>query len=362
MNIVEAPEFKDLVTFVPNKREPIHNWFYYKEGFSRGLVDYFINAFSIKRGSIVYDPFCGVGTTMLSCKQHGIDSKGIDVSPLACFVSYVKTRNYEIEKLEARVREALKWKFERPKELPREKWLTRAFSKYVLEDIIFYKNKIKEIESPERDFLLLGLMSAAMDCSYVYKDGAFVKIFKRSVPPLGKIFKYRIRKMLRDIKSMQTKEWLSCNAEVMLGDAREFKLEENSIDFVITSPPYLNKIEYTNIYRTEFALFFDLPETKLRSYICDRTDVPIEDAYFADMRKVLENLWYACKTGARLAIVIGGGCFPDHVVLPDVQLADIAAEIGFKLERILIARKSWCTRARTIKVGQIRESILILEK
>ncbi|MEM5785252.1 MAG: DNA methyltransferase [Candidatus Aenigmatarchaeota archaeon] len=362
MRIIEAPEFKKLVTFIPNKKEPIHNWFYYKEGFSKLLVDYFIDAFNIKKDNIVFDPFCGVGTTLVTCKQRGINSVGIDVSPLACFVSNVKTRNYDIKLLENTVKEALKWKFEKPKELPKNKWIEKAFSKYAIEDIVFYKTKINEIEDNDiKNFLYLALIDSAMKCSYVYKDGAIAKIFKRPVPPVGKIFKYKIRKMLKDIK-MQKEDWYKSKAEVYLGDARNIEFSDCSFDFVITSPPYLNKIEYTSIYKTEFSLFFDFPETKLRSYIGEKTDKDIAEAYFEDMNKVLNELYRVCKENAYLIIVIGGGCFPDKVVLVDEILAENAKQIGFKPEKIFIARKSWCTRARTIKVGQIRESILILKK
>ena len=33
MKFSEALEFKKLVTFIPNKKESIHNWYYFKEGF-----------------------------------------------------------------------------------------------------------------------------------------------------------------------------------------------------------------------------------------------------------------------------------------------------------------------------------------
>ena len=42
--------------------------------------------------------------------------------------------------------------------------------------------------------------------------------------------------------------------------------------------------------------------------------------------------------------------------------AELAERIGFDVKELLVARNSWCTRARTIKVGQIRESVILLEK
>ncbi|MBM4350265.1 MAG: hypothetical protein FJ106_10330 [Deltaproteobacteria bacterium] len=34
----EKPDCRQLVTYVPNKKLPVYNWFKYKEGFSRQLV------------------------------------------------------------------------------------------------------------------------------------------------------------------------------------------------------------------------------------------------------------------------------------------------------------------------------------
>ncbi|MFQ6009894.1 MAG: DNA methyltransferase [Candidatus Aenigmatarchaeota archaeon] len=358
MKFKDAPDFKFLVTFVPNKQEPIHNWYYYKEGFSKGLVDFFLSEFKVPKDSIVFDPFCGVGTTLLACKQRGIMSIGMDISPLTVFVSRVKTRDYSIEELEKVVKEALKWKFTKPKRLPQEKWLRKVFSIWALEDIMFYRKKIFEIEEEKaRDFLLLGLIDSAMKCSFAYKDGALVRIKRRPVAPVAKMFKYKIRRMLKDLRKKPLPE---VPVEVEIGDARNIELSDNSIDFVITSPPYMNKIEYTRIYKTEFSLFFNLPETKLRAYVGEGEDT--EKAYFKDMSKVLDELFRTCRPGARIAMVVGGGCFPDRVVEADRLVAELAQEKGFSVPEVLVARQSWCTRQKTIKVGKMRESIILMQK
>ena len=309
---------------------------------------------------------------MLACKQAGIRAVGFDTSPLAVFVSQVKTANYNLETLEEAVRHALKWKFERPRNIPSSPWLKRAFSKYALEDIFFYKEKITHIENlVERNFLALGLMDSALKCSYITKDGAVVKIHNGAVPPVGKIFKYKIRRMLRDLRVANLE---NIETEARVGDARSLELENESVDFAITSPPYLNKIEYTNIYKTEYELFFDLPATKLRSHIGDRVEgvdefdfeeirnLPIAQSYFSDMKKVLLELARVCKPSAKLAVVIGGGCFPERAILVDEIFAWVAEQAGFSVKEILVARNSWCTRNRTEKVGEVRESAVVLEK
>ncbi|MBN2203041.1 MAG: DNA adenine methylase [Candidatus Aenigmarchaeota archaeon] len=371
MKFTEALDFKKLVTYIPNKIEPVHNWYYFKEGFSKQLVDTFIQRFGLNSKSLVLEPFCGSGTTPLACKQHGIRSVGFEVSPFFAFVSKVKTRDYDLEKLKRDIDIAISWKFERPESIPNEKHIRKVFSKYTLQDAIFYKNKIMEIENNySRDFLLLGLIDSAMKSSWTKKDGAVVKIQKKGKPPLKKFFKYKIKKMFKDLKRSNIKP---VETQIILGDSRNLSLDNETVDAVITSPPYLNKIEYSKIYNIETSLFFDFPKSKVRSYIGSKVDefgseIGFSDfpltakAYFSDMNDAIKEMYRVCKDGSKLAVVIGGGCYPDRAIECDRITAELAEKVGFKVEEILVARNSWCTRARTIKVGQVRESIILLEK
>jgi DNA modification methylase len=166
--------------------------------------------------------------------------------------------------------------------------------------------------------------------------------------------------MVRDLEKLRTKK---CETLVSRGDARKLRLGDETIDFVITSPPYLNKIEYTNIYRVEEFLFFK-PQKKrgLRSYIGTREGDDIIKAYFSDMEHSLSELYRVCRPGAKLAMVVGNGCFPDRVVESDILLSELAEKAGFRVEKIYVLNKRWCTRERVIKVGELRESLLVFGK
>ncbi|MBU3904647.1 MAG: hypothetical protein KJ906_00665 [Nanoarchaeota archaeon] len=348
--IKNAPELKELVTFVPNKIEPIHNWYYYKEGFSKKFVEWCIDKFGITNKHVVLDQFCGVGTTPLTCKQHGIKSIGFDCSPLCTFVSRVKTTDYDLEELEEVKNEVLSWSPEKS-DVPNNNWLKIAFNKKVLEDIISYKKRLFSMKNEDtRNFMILALMNASMMSSYVEKDGAFLKVKKKHVPPLKKAFDYSVKKMFKEYSKSNIP-----NTEVRIDvcDARDLDLKDKSVDFIITSPPYLNKIEYTQIYRTEYALFFDQPKTRIHSAIENE-----EEHYFNDMRKVIEEMKRVCK--GKVAVVIGGGCFPDRVVEVDRSFARLAEQVGWKVDDILVARNSWCTRSKVMKVARMRESVILL--
>ncbi len=369
--IIEKLEYGKLATFIPNKNLPIYNWFYFKEGFSRDLAVELFRMFNLRKGSWVMDPFCGSGTTLLAGKEKGINSIGFDVLPISVFVSIVKTRDYNIEKLERISKEILKIKFVKQK-FSISKNVKKYFSPYTLEDIIFFKRLILSLENPERDFFLLALINASMKCSYAFKDGGFVKVRAKNVPPLRQMFRRQIKKMIKDLKEFEVQK---CKVIVEERDARTIDVED-SVDAIITSPPYLNKIEYQNVYKIEHELFFGRKSsTTIRSFIGTIKEkdeefghidkiVKEEQAkrYFKDMYIVIENLYRALKKGGWVGMVVGNGCFPSSVIESDIILSKIAEEIGFTVKKVIVLNKRFCTTPSRRKIGTARESLLIWVK
>jgi len=380
---VEKPEWGPLATFIPNKDEPIYNWFYYKEGFAKELVFRLAEHFSLKKGMRVLDPFCGVGTTLVACRQLGLDSAGFDVHPVGVFASRVKVRDYDPELLRQAIKSLIKAKFRRPAKLPDSGLVRRVFLRHTLEDAVFFTEQIMQVRNREvRDFLMLGLMNVAIKCSYAFKDGAVIKVRKKPTPPLRDMLRRQLFRMLKDTENFKAQK---CEAFADFGDARFLQLEDESVDAVITSPPYMNKIEYTKIYGIEHELFLrhvqDSPP--VRSFIglslsrLEQDSSRLEKAldyetvkslpaeaipYMMDMFQSIEEMHRVCRKGAKLGIVVGNGCFPTCTVDSDVLLSRMAESIGFTVDRILILNKRWCTRNRTEKVGTLRESLLLWEK
>src|SRR3989337_1030988 len=78
------PELAGLVNWGGGATQPIHRWFRYREGFSPTLIS------ELGLGRRILDPFCGSGSIMVGAAQQGRNAVGIDVNPLAAFVSRVK--------------------------------------------------------------------------------------------------------------------------------------------------------------------------------------------------------------------------------------------------------------------------------
>ncbi len=355
----------NLFTFVPNKKIPIYNWFYYKEGFSRDLV---LNILKKEKPSAVFDPFCGSGTTLLGAKELGIKSTGMDVTPIAVFVSKVKTRNYNADELKEYSKKIFENKFVKMK-IPK---LTKWFSKYTLEDVVFFRKILNTIEDETiHDFFKLALINATMKCSYVFKDGSVLKVRRKNVPPLRLMYKRTIRKMIYDIKKLKLSKVVP---NVMFGDARQFELDEN-VDTIITSPPYLNKIEYSKIYKIENELFFnESPRPPIRSFfgLREPRTFKVKEivgdydynvlAYFQDMYDSLKNMHKILNDEGKVYMVVGDGMSGNEIVDVIGKIKDMSEKIGFNHEDTIIGNERIATTPTRRRVGKLREGMIILRK
>jgi len=368
--IEERYDLRHLTTFVPNKRTPIHNWFYYKEGFAREFVTASLEWMGIGNGTIL-DPFVGSGTTALTAREVGMSSVGVDVSPLMILVSRAKCQDYDVDLLSKSASEVFAVKFTRPNLSAVPRGVRRYFSKYVLEDVVFFRSLIDQIPDQKvRDFLYVLLISSAIKASYAYKDGAVLRVQKRHTPPFRKFFRARTKRAIRELQRFRP---LGPEPALHVGDARRLDfLDDSSVDCIVTSPPYLNKIEYTRVYDIEYSLFLPgVAQAPMRSYI--GLDVesdeplfpslpPVANAYFADLRSSLSEMWRVLKDGSKATILIAGGVFPTGVVDSDIYLCTLAVELGFRVNRILALNRRVATRDRVVKIGEARESAVIISK
>ena len=368
--IEEKLNLGKLATFEVNKKYPIYNWFYYKEGFSRELVMHLLHKFNVTNTKLVLDPFCGVGTTLLACKEAGINTIGFDSNPIAGFVSRAKLMEYNINELKESTKHIFSLEPNNMKYKIKIPIMKDAFLKNTLKDVIFYKKKIKELDYEPRIFFTLALMNATMRCSFVFKDGAVLKIKKRPLPKLKDEFKHQIKKMIKDLEKTNFKKTIHRIDE---RDSKSMDLDNNVVDAVITSPPYLNKKEYTKIYFIEEELFLNnknkefiefgkTDSTRVNKILNNFSINQEARQYFYDMYFVIREMHRVCKPSAKLALIIGNGCFSEAVVESDIILSSIAEDIGFKINGIECISKRWCTKERTKKVGIARESILYWEK
>ena len=259
---------------------PIHNWYYFVLGYSPDFPNFILDREKANKLTKVVDPFMGSGTTLIACKDRGIASAGIDANNYFYDVVNVKTDwsintsdikkslsaiieeyNIRITKFFDETQETVentenKVSFQSFSSSHRPKMLVEKY----ISDIPFSKlTIIKEViektvdKSDLHRFFSFALSSIIVSVSNVkYGPGFGVsKKLKHDVDVL-EFFTKKIERMIEDLEG-KTSDQINTPVDVYLGDSRELSsyIESESVDLMITSPPYPGDHEYTKHTRLE---------------------------------------------------------------------------------------------------------------
>ena len=406
--IIKNEGFSQLVNFEKNKKLPIHRWFHYKQGYSNELVKKLIfDSNKIKSNDYILDPFCGVGTTQVSSQNHGIKSIGLEVNPIASFVSKVKTMKFnklEIDQLK-NILNKINSLLKKSNKIPKYKKLNEIFTPTQLSQILKIKGFYEKIQNKKfQEFFKLAYISIIEDCSNRIKDGNGIKISKTK-KLIKNITEYYISKcelMIKDLeqKSRHSKSLILHGS--ILQDNIFNKLKRYPIHSVIFSPPYANCFDYCEVSKMEIWLgdfvheygdFVKFREQAIRSHVNSKFNHTIQyknhesdtiaslintynvwnknipdmlRGYFDDMEEVLRRLYQILKKNDDCLIIVANSSYKEIIVPTDLLLANIGTNVGFKVKKIIAARQMRTSSQQTSKLKNktnlMRESIIILTK
>ena len=240
----------------------------------------------------------------------------------------------------------------------------RNTSKYFTRDAIAKLQAIKRgVEEAERagevnvaNFLKVAL-SATVWSITESKGKTSPEVFFNKV----KMMKEEIRKMRVLVKNPPI-------VRVIEGDARFLSIEDKSIDLIVTSPPYVNALDYYRIHmHNMFWLGIDFKEFKKHEigshshFINNRFRLLSE--YLGDMLRAMIEMNRVLKKGKLAVIVVGNSTIEYELIESWKFFASMAEKIGFKQLRVY-HRPIDVTRKYTSKnIGNINEEyILVLQK
>jgi DNA modification methylase len=393
---------------------PRHRWYYYKEGFSPDIVEKAIELSGINKNDIIIDPFNGSGTTTLTSALKGYKSLGIEVNPFTSFLSRVKLQNIEKESFLS-VKQYIFDNVNKGGISPLKGYST--FSKTKNNDKWLFNNSVlnsftggwlvtKNIRGFKlRQIIKLALIISAMQNCNATRDGKCLryreswKKNKYNKKTFMTALEVNLSMIFEDIEQYP----ITGQPKIITGDARKILLNNNIEKFklCITSPPYLNTFDYTDIYRPELFLgkfvnnnkeLYNLRLNTIRSHIQAKWKSPkISDfgelykssmkyilkhekelmdkripvmiqAYFEDMLNMLKLLRNKADKNAQLWIVVSNSAYADKEIAVDLIIAEMAALANWKLKEVEVLRNIKRRKTKhSPNINSLRESVIILK-
>lgn len=261
-----------------------HDWYRFVLSFPPHLVRHYLEKFSVGSNDLVLDPFCGTGTTLVECKKQGIASLGIESNPMAYFASRVKV-NWRIDpdgllRASQRVARSAAGELEAEgiedfgrlplfrrsrRDFPRMRTLSAEANKLLLKNsisplplhktLVLFEAIEKQTEDDYKDHQKLALAKALVDEVSNLHFGPEVGIgpAKSDVPVIS-AWLSQVDAMANDVRNLRSRS--EVKASVYKADARDLGpvLAKNTVDNVITSPPYPNEKDYTRTTRLESVI------------------------------------------------------------------------------------------------------------
>jgi DNA modification methylase len=398
----EMDSLAKLVTPIQNKHIPVYKWYNFKHSFSRNLVLSILSSLNLKEGDIVFDPFCGAGTTLLASREMGLKAIGSDLMPLSIIVSNAKLGKYSKSEISRRLREITS--------LPSKNKsvadsvihpLKKYFPPTEFADFLLLRDNVMDIENVKtRNLFLMALLSALEDASFTKKDGAFLREVNNKVTkPVRKAFSERMEIILQDLPFLNNLPTVDSYA--ILSDARRTGLKTDSVATIITSPPYPNRHDYTRIYYLELMLGFfqdysDIKELRYKMFrshvearkvyeptgyeqpaaltqilekingrdLPNRKVVETIQGYFEDMYIFLRETYRVLRHDGTMHIIIGDARYGGIAVPAGKLTARIGTNVGFTVERIQKARDRGNSPQQMGKFGKVSspENIISFRK
>ena len=402
-NFSHRPDLGSMATSKDLRDAPIHRWFYFLHSFSFRLVERIVDYWGLPRGSMVLDNFVGSGTTLVAAKGLGLSSVGYDLSPLAVMVSNAKIAHYELESLRVFSQQIREYVGGRSLPLGVPQRLLDAFSENELVELIRILEATRELPETDRRFFLVAALSTAYDFTRAVSDGGWLRWTKS--PDRGDavrhVFEHRVKQMLMDIGASDL-DLAPIPATSCLGDARALPLPTESVDAVLTSPPYPNRHDYSRVFHIGLLLIGEsesavkeLRRRSLRSHVEAKAseawytrlldfrtpsilssvleflqsdaDPRIERmvrGYFEDMFLSLQEVYRVLRPGGRAALVVGNVRHAGKIVPVDEVLANLAVQVGLELDTVWVMRLRGNSAQQMGRYGKepSRESVVLLSK
>ncbi len=375
-----------------------HSLHAYAAKFPPQLAQYGLKTYT-SPGDVVLDPMAGSGTTLVEARLQGLAAFGYDIDPVACLIAQTKCHLIQDAEIETAYQEIaalfqadlklvengnaveeLAQRATLPEFANRDYWFSPPVATSLA--LLGYHIQHTPMSQPLRNFFWLAFSSLILAKNSVANARDIIHSrhhFRQhvQVPDVAAKFTQRVGKMRKQMADFnqrcQDKDLGAVSIQVAQKDARSLPLADDSVDFVLTSPPYATALNYprahflavpwmgevlgTNLndykanapnyigseqgrFNREFAI---RPELASLSQTCailqqlagqSLRHAHLIQRYFIDMQQVLGEISRVLKSGKYVMLVV---C-PSHIRKVDVPTQRILVELGREVGLDLIVQ------------------------
>jgi DNA modification methylase len=312
-------------------------------------------------GGVVYDPFCGCGTTLLEASLLGRPSIGVDNNAVAVLVSRAKTAVYNKRDVARLVEIAAELKAlphsarARRDLIPQNENFHYWFDEAVVHRLSVIKGCMLEVDEPLQTLLLAIFSSVIVRVSFQDSDTRYAKISRTVVPAdVDRAIRSKLEEVVQRLGEIPKAK--RARVTIHQADTRQTPfIKDDSVDLIVTSPPYLNAYDYHKYHRQrlhwlggDIAFARDVEIGKHDDFTRPRAT---PDKYFEDMSACFGEWQRVLRKNAKCLILIGDAIVTKEAVPVGDRFISLLTDRSLKLQKhwireVLSTRKAFNGQAR----------------
>lgn len=253
----------------------------------------------LPKNSILLDPFCGSGTITFEGICNDLHVFGVDNNPLAIWIckGKIDSLNKKLSAFEEELNDLVEKSKAIKKVIPMPNIAKKHFHEKTAEEIMRMVPYLDKMSEYLKATFFGTIALAARGCNHYKWTSSTVG---KDINPKQYISFYN--KFKQKIKKHHPNKGVGNNAKIYLKDSRTLSsfIPEKSIDFVFTSPPYFNGLDYTAYYGKLIYWILGKDRAEIKKGL-----IQTVQSYEDNMRKVLNEIIKVTKDNAQIIFVVG---------------------------------------------------------
>ena len=325
-----------------------------------------LSVLTVPSGTAVLDLFCGSGTTLVESQRRGLPSVGVDLNPIACLITKVKTSPLPSGLKQVAKEAVSRARLTRHPAIPKIPRLNHWFNSDIQNALAAMSNEISTTPPAYHDALRLALSSIIVRVSNQESDTRYAAIDKGSTAE--DVYKGFLRAAGHIHDTLRDRDYPLSLATVIEADTLELDPTRVGIGIgmIITSPPYPNAYEYWLYHKYRmYWLGFDPVSVKSREIGARahffKANHHTADEFVKQMAKTFGLIRHVLMRNGYVCFVIGRSRIHGRIVDNARIVEEVGRVAGF--ERVFSAERTLSSTRKSFNLSHAnikKETVLVL--